>query len=271
MTTAGIGVITWRASCSCRWKHAGQHPRLARVDVPAGVGLGDQALELVRRAAAPLEAHVDSEQAQDAVGDRRQHDDQRMEQHAEGLQRTGDAPRDRLGAIDRVELGDHLAGDQLRGGDDQEGDDHRDRDRHAVAERAAERALEEVGERGLAERADADRGHRDPDLDGRDVLVDVRSSCSSASAAPLTPSSRISSRRARRERTSAYSAITKNALIATRTAAKMSFRPFTPERATDQAPAAPCGRPPGRRGRRALGPTLLRGSSSSSFIGCRPA
>ena len=40
-------------------------------------------------------------------------------------------------------------------------------------------------------------------------------SWSSASAAPRAPSSRISSSRALRERTSAYSAITKNALIAT--------------------------------------------------------
>jgi len=52
-------------------------------------------------------------------------------------------------------------------------------------------------------------------------------SCVSARRAPLTPSSRISSRRARRERTSAYSAITKNALMATRTAAMISFSAFT--------------------------------------------
>ena len=61
-------------------KDAGEHARLAGVDVPAGVGLGDQALELIRRAAAPLEAHVDAEQPQDPVGDRGQRDDERMEQ-----------------------------------------------------------------------------------------------------------------------------------------------------------------------------------------------
>src|SRR5450759_556853 len=55
-------------------------------------------------------------------------------------------------------------------------------------------------------------------------------SCSSASPAPFMRCSRMISRRALRERTSAYSAITKNALIATRTAVKMSFRPFTPAR-----------------------------------------
>ena len=80
----------------------------------------------------------------------------------------------------------------------------------------AERVLEELGERRLGERADRDRGHRDPDLDGRDVLVDVVELRRAPSPEPFWPSSRITSRRARRERTSAYSAITKNALIPTR-------------------------------------------------------
>ena len=53
-------------------------------------------------------------------------------------------------------------------------------------------------------------------------------SCSSARREPLSPSSRITSRRARRERTSAYSAITKKALTATSTAARISSRTFTP-------------------------------------------
>ena len=150
-----------------------QHARLARVDVPAGVGLGDQALQLIRGAAAALGAHVHAEQPQDAVGDGGQHHDQRAEQHAERLQRTGDPPGHGLGAVDRVELGNHLAGHELRGGDDQEGEHRRDGDRHAVGERAAEGALEDVRERGLGQGADADRGHGDADLDGGDVLVDV--------------------------------------------------------------------------------------------------
>ena len=64
-------------------------------------------------------AHVDAEQAQDPVGDGGERDDERTEQHAERLQRARDAPGDRLGAVDRVELRHHLAGDQLRRGDDQ--------------------------------------------------------------------------------------------------------------------------------------------------------
>ena len=57
-------------------------------------------------------------------------------------------------------------------GDEGEGDRHRDADRGAVGE-AAEDRLEQLGQRGLAEEADADRGHRDPDLAGRERLVDL--------------------------------------------------------------------------------------------------
>ena len=71
-----------------------------------------------------------------------------------GLQRAGDAASDRLGAVDRVELGHHLAGDELGAGDDQEGDNRGDRDGGAVREGGSERAFEDVSERGLAERAD---------------------------------------------------------------------------------------------------------------------
>ena len=56
------------------------------------------------------------------------------------------------------------------------------------------------------------------------------SSWLSASAAPRAPSSAITSRRARRERTRAYSAMTKKALIATSTAARISATTFTPRR-----------------------------------------
>ena len=140
---------------------------------PAGVGLGDQELELVRRAAAPLGVHVDAEQAQDPVGHAGEHEDERMEQPAEGLERAGHPSGHRLGAIDGVELGDHLAGDELRGGDDQEGDGHGDGDRDIAAQGPAEGPLEDGREGGLAEGADSDRGHGHPDLDGGDVLVDV--------------------------------------------------------------------------------------------------
>ena len=154
-------------------EHAGEHARLAHVEMPAGVGLGDQSLELIRRAAAAFEVHVHAHQPEDPSGDGRQPEDERPEHHAERLQWTGDASRDQLGAIDGVELGHHLPGDQLRRGDHQVGHDHGDDHRQAVADDVAEPAFEDGRQRGLAEGADADRGHRHPDLHGRDVLVDV--------------------------------------------------------------------------------------------------
>src|SRR5216683_2746275 len=81
----------------------------------------------------------------------------------------------------------------------------------------------------------------------------------SASAAPLAPSSRRTSSCARRERTSAYSAITKNALIATRSAAMMSLSPFT----RDRRFPAPLGRPPRGCGR----DKLVGGRSGPCYFG----
>src|SRR4029077_19028927 len=85
-------------------------------------------------------------------------------------------------------------------------------------------------------------------------------SCASASAAPLAPSSRITSRRARRERTSAYSAITKNALIAISSAVRVSVRPFTP-----------AGQSVGRADARRVGAVQddagVRGPSGPSYFG----
>ena len=116
VTTAGIGRHHLAGLLLVQVEDAPQHPGLARVELPAGVGLGDQALELVGRAAAGLLAHVDPEHPQQARGDRGDRDDHRPEQDAEALQRAGDAARDALRAVDRVELGDHLAEDQLHRG-----------------------------------------------------------------------------------------------------------------------------------------------------------
>ena len=57
-------------------------------------------------------------------------------------------------------------------GDEGEGDRHREADRGLVRE-AAEDRFEQLRQRGLAEEADPDRGHRDPDLAGRERLVDL--------------------------------------------------------------------------------------------------
>ncbi len=91
---------------------AGEHPRLAGVEVAAGVGLGDQALELIGGAAAGLVAHVDSEHLEDPRGDCGDRADDGAEEDAEPLQGAGDAASDALGAVDGVELGDHLPEDR---------------------------------------------------------------------------------------------------------------------------------------------------------------
>src|ERR1700733_2822218 len=158
-------------------KDAREHAGLALVDLAALVRLCDQALELVRGAAAAVLAHVHAQEPQDAICNGRQSDDERMEKRAERLQRPGDSPGDGLGSIDGIELGHHLPRDQLRGGDDREGDDHSHRDRHAMANRVAEGALEDRRERGLAESSNANRGHRHADLYGGDVLVDIVQLC----------------------------------------------------------------------------------------------
>ena len=96
-----------------------------------------------------------------------------MEEHPEEPQRPGDAAGEVLGVLDRVELGSDLADDALGDSDQQVGDDHRDCNRRRVPETVAEQGLEDVGDGRLAESTDADRGHRDPDLAGGDVVADL--------------------------------------------------------------------------------------------------
>jgi len=78
-----------------------------------------------------------------------------------------------LGVLDRVELRNDLADDALAAGDQQIGDRHRDGHGRRMADGVSERSLEQVRDRRFAERADGDRGHRDPNLAGRDVVADL--------------------------------------------------------------------------------------------------
>ena len=152
---------------------AGEHVGLAGVELAAGLRLGDDPLELVGRAALRLGVGIGPQHPQHPVRGGIQRDDERVEDDPEELQRPGDPPGDALGVLDHVELRDHLADRGLRGRDQQIGNDHRDHHGRAVAERVAEQRLEHVGDRRLAQGSDADRGHRDPDLAGGDVVADV--------------------------------------------------------------------------------------------------
>src|SRR6185312_9767688 len=97
----------------------------------------------------------------------------RVEDAPEQLERARHAHGGLLGVDDRVDLRNLLAeGDVERGGD-QVRQRQGDRQRRTVRDRRAERVLEQLRDRGLAEEADAQRGHRDAELARRQVLVDV--------------------------------------------------------------------------------------------------
>ena len=115
---------------------------------------------------------IDAEEADDRVGDRAQREGHRRGRDAEPVERPGDAAGGALGVGDRQHLRHLLADADVERGDEGEGDRHREADGDAVGE-AAEDRLEQLRQRGLAEEADPDRGHRDPDLAGGERLVDL--------------------------------------------------------------------------------------------------
>ena len=84
-------------------------------------------------------------------------------------------------------------------------------------ERPPNERLDELGDRRLAQEADAERGQRDPELAGREVLAEVVDAGAARGARAAVAVAASSSRRVRRERTSANSAATKNPLAKTST------------------------------------------------------
>ena len=153
---------------------AGEVPGLARVEATALGAARDQQPQLLRRGLLGDRVRVDAEEhADDPVGRPVGGEDQRVQGGAEELQRPGDFQQHGLGAGDRQHLRRLLAEDHVQEGDEGEGDRDRDRNRRGVSEEVAEQRLEQLRQRRLAEEADAQRGERDPDLTGGDVLVDV--------------------------------------------------------------------------------------------------
>ena len=98
------------------------------------------------------------------------------EDHVEELHRAGDPHRRALGHLQRQHLGhllaEHDVHDRDQGERDRDRDDVRGRRREA-ADEPLERRLDQVGEGRLAEPAEPERRHRDPELAGRDVGVEV--------------------------------------------------------------------------------------------------
>jgi hypothetical protein len=152
---------------------AGEHPRLAGVELAAGVGLGDERAHLL--GAGPLlEARLglDAERAQHGVGRLVEEVDERPHEPVEDVQRPRDALGDGLGVDDRVDLRHLLADRDVPRRDEHVRDRDRDRGRDGVRE-TLEGRLDELGDGGLAEEADAQRGERDPELAGREVLAEL--------------------------------------------------------------------------------------------------
>ena len=110
--------------------------------------------------------------AQDAVRRAVEQRDERAHQRVEPVQRARDEERHPLGLDDRVDLRDLLAGGDVQRGHEDVGDRDRQRGGHAVGE-AAEDRLDEVGDRRLAQEADAQRGQGDAELARGQVLADV--------------------------------------------------------------------------------------------------
>ena len=143
-----------------------------------------------------------------------------------------------------------------------------------MRERAAEQRLDQRRDRRLAEEADAERGERDPELAGRQVLAEVLLLGDRAGGAAPARRAPCSSRRPRLARTSANSAATKNPFTrtSTRTAAissaVMGWRPggryFEEGRPARSFAARSVPRP--RTGQAPARPSIVAASARSASV-----
>ena len=146
-----------------------EHAGLARIQVPALHRLADDELQLLGVLGLLGDGvGIDAQHVQDPVGDEGQRRDEGREEQPAEAQRTGDHAHQPVGVLDRVDLRHELADGDVRARDQQVGEDDRYDDGHPAEDR-----LEQVRNHGLAHGTDTDRGERDADLAGRDVLVDV--------------------------------------------------------------------------------------------------
>jgi hypothetical protein len=125
----------------------------------------------VRRVAG-LRGRRDAERLEHEVPEPVEEIHERLGRQVERPHRRRERQRHRARAGDRGALGRELAEDHVQDGDDRE----REHGRQAESGHArgvAEQRLEQVVEGGLADRAEAQRGERDPELARRQVRVDV--------------------------------------------------------------------------------------------------
>ena len=134
VTTAGAGVMTWRASCSCRWK--------TPVSIPASPGsrlppVSDCAMSTLSSSGVPPSSNLPLVRmpisAQHPVRRAVEQRDERVEDPREEVQRARHDPRATGSALlDRVDLRDLLADRDVQRRRDQVGEREGDGERDAV-------------------------------------------------------------------------------------------------------------------------------------------
>jgi len=153
---------------------ARQHSRLARVELTAARAARYQELQVLGGGGlVEIGPRVHPDHPQQRVRGGVQQPDHRVEGDSEPVQSACHPARRGLRVDDRVDLRHLLADGDVQRRRDEVGEDQGDHHRHAVADRVAERILQQAGDRRLAQEADAQRGHRDAELAGRQVLVDA--------------------------------------------------------------------------------------------------
>jgi hypothetical protein len=122
---------------------------------------------------------LQTDQPHHAVTDAVEERDRVVEEPLEEVERDGHPERGRLGALQRDTLRGEFAEDDVEGRRDGERDDQRHRvgadDRLGTVQKreAREQGVEQGGDRGFSDEAEPERGHRDPELRGGDVGVEV--------------------------------------------------------------------------------------------------
>jgi hypothetical protein len=172
-STSGRGTITSRAALAEQEDVLGQLA-LPLVDQALLSALAHERAQLVLgvRVVAHLAGRGDAERTQEEVPHAVEEVDDRLGAQVEEPHRRRHHQRGPLYHGDGQALGGQLADHDVQERDDQERDDHRHR-QPEDGQLRPEDALEQRGERGLAEHAQAEAGHSDPELAGREVGVEM--------------------------------------------------------------------------------------------------